>query len=377
VTRAPKDGHTLAENPHTQPLGRHRAFNNHEVITEGWYPVCPSRALARGKARSFRIGWQRLALYRGDDRKVRALDAFCPHMGADLGNGRVVGDQLECYFHQWRFDERGACSGTRCGEPAPAGARLASYPVAERYGFIWVYSAETAAHPLPSCPGLEGQEVEALHLGRVRLYAHHHAMMAGGVDLQHFASVHDLDIEFALEVAEREPGVADWNLRGELPRRGLRALVGRLLLGDQFGYSLRFAGGSIAAISYGKEQRLAGRGRPLPSLHILWGCLPQEDGVSEVEIFALAPRRPGLLGRARALGLLGLTVALLAVLEDDDKQAYPHMRFNPKNLLKADRSVGRFMQYANGLPISPWSHARVEPDRRIVPLRTRPRGDRP
>jgi hypothetical protein len=50
--KAPKDGHTLEENLGTQPLGRHRAFNNHEALTEGWYPALPARSLPAKTARS-------------------------------------------------------------------------------------------------------------------------------------------------------------------------------------------------------------------------------------------------------------------------------------------------------------------------------------
>jgi nitrite reductase/ring-hydroxylating ferredoxin subunit len=361
MKNAAKDGHTLSENLLTQPLQRHRAFNNHEVITEGWYPALAARALGRKQARTVRVGYQRLVVYRGDDGRVRALDAFCPHMGADLGNGRVVDNQIECYFHQWRFDESGACTGTHCGEAPSQSARLEAYPVEERYGFIWIYSAPIAAHPLPVCPGLEGEEVAAIHLGRVRLFAHHHAMMAGGIDLQHFSSVHGLDIDFELAVDEREAGVADWNLAGELPAGGgFRQRLGRWLLGGRMGYSLRVAGGSIAAITYGRAQRFRGNGFSLPSLHILWGCLPQECGVSEVDIFVLARKRDGLAGKLSTAALMAATVALLALLKDDDVKAFPNMRFNPRHLLKADRSVARFIQYANQLPISRWSKATSE-----------------
>jgi len=353
---APKDGHTLHENLLTQPLAQHRAFNNHEVLTEGWYPALSSRSLGRGQARSVRVGYQRLVMYRGDDGRARALDAFCPHMGADLANGRVVGDQIECYFHQWRYNERGACTATRCGEAPPKNARLEAYPVEERYGFVWVYSAPIAAHPLPVCPGLEGQEIMAFHLGRVRLYAHHHAMMAGGIDLQHFGSVHNLSIGFDLQIEELAAGVADWKLSGELPPSGgWRQRLGSWLLGGRFGYTLRVAGGSIAAISYGREQRFRGGGPQLPSLHILWGCLPTAEGPSEVEIFILARRHEGWAGSLTSAALIAATIGLLGVLRDDDVKAFPNMRFNPRNLLVADRSVARFIQYANQLPLSRWS----------------------
>ena len=365
-----KDGHTLRENRRTQPLTEHRAFNNHDVVTEGWYPVCPARALKVDAARWFRIGALRVALYRGADGRVRALDAFCPHMGADLANGTVIGNELQCYFHQWRYDESGACTGTRCGEAPPRGARVTAYPVEERYGFLWIFSAPIASHPLPVCPGLDGCEVDAFHLGRVRLFAHHHAMMAGGIDLQHFASVHDLDVDFDLAVVDLAPGVAEWRLRGQLPARGWRSRLGRFATGGEVSYTLRVAGGSVAAITYGGDLRWRGRGRELPTLHILWGCTPTEQGPSEVDVFVLARRRAGL-GRAATWALMGATAALLRVLKDDDIKAFPNMRFNPKNLVPADRSVARFIQYANRLAISDWSRAGAD----VVPLRIRRGGD--
>ena len=45
-----------------------------------------------------------LAVFRGEDGRVHALDAYCPHMGANLGaGGRVVGNCVECPFHGWKF----------------------------------------------------------------------------------------------------------------------------------------------------------------------------------------------------------------------------------------------------------------------------------
>ncbi len=353
--QAPKDGHTLAENTGTQPRTEHRVFNNTEVLTEGWFPALPSRQLRRGRARSVVIFRQRLALYRGADGRVRALDAFCPHMGADLANGAVVGDELQCYFHRWRFDERGELSGLPCAGKRPKNARVRAWPVEEKYGWIWVYSAAEAPYPVPSPPGLEGETLEALHLMAPLLYAHHHVMMAGGIDLQHFATVHDLDVAFEFEVSESAPNVFEWTLEGELPRQRLRDRVYRWLLGPRVGYHARFAGGSIVSLCYGPNQRWFGRGPKIPPLYILWGCLPQTDGVSRVHVFVVSRKRRGLLGWLTTRLLYALTVVLLVVLRDDDVKAFPNMRFDAKNLVEADRSVARFIQLTDKLPTSEWS----------------------
>lgn len=357
---APKDGHTRAENRWTQPMVPRRAFGTTEVLTEGWYPACPSKDLKKGEARSIRLGWQRLAVFRGEDGAVRALDAFCPHMGADLSNGRVEGNALRCYFHGWRFDQDGGCVDTSCGAPPPRSARVQAWPTHEALGHIWVYAGRIAAHPFPSCPGLEGQEVAALRLGSMKLYAHHHAMMIGGIDLQHFKAVHGVDIRFDYTAAHPQPGVMDYHLDGAVPDEGWRGKLGRRLLGERFRYSLRIAGGSIAAISYGVDQKLFGTGRTLPSLNVLWGCRPLEDGVSEVEVFLLAPRRPGAAGRLRQAAQLAVTLGLLGMLDDDDRRAFPHMRFDPRVMVKEDQPVIELMRFLDGLPVSAWS--KVRPD---------------
>lgn len=47
---------------------------------------------------------QELVVFRDTKGLAHVLDAYCPHMGANLGvGGRVVGDCIECPFHGWKF----------------------------------------------------------------------------------------------------------------------------------------------------------------------------------------------------------------------------------------------------------------------------------
>ena len=32
------------------------------------------------------------------------LDGICPHLGADLAQGAVLGEDIECPFHKWLFN---------------------------------------------------------------------------------------------------------------------------------------------------------------------------------------------------------------------------------------------------------------------------------
>ena len=299
------------------------------------------------------ITQQRIAVWRTEAGEPHAVDAFCPHMGADLGNGRVQGNDLECYFHQWRFSGEGNLTGTRVGRCPKVSTR--AWPAQDAHGWLWVYSAPVAHYPVPSAPGLEGRETIAMYLGKVTLFAHHHAMMAGGIDVQHFATVHNLDIDFQVDIDDSDDSVAEWHLEGGIPAVGWRGRLARALLGERFGYKARFAGGSMVGLTYGPNQRWRGTGRRLPPLHILWGCVAREDGVSDVHIFFLQPKRDGVRGWLKSRALLATTGALLTVLRDDDVKAFPYMRFDPKHLVPEDASVARLIQFIERLPISPWT----------------------
>ncbi|ELT88255.1 hypothetical protein CAPTEDRAFT_218200 [Capitella teleta] len=45
-----------------------------------------------------------LAVFRSEKGTAHVLDAYCPHLGANLAiGGQVKGDCLECPFHGWQF----------------------------------------------------------------------------------------------------------------------------------------------------------------------------------------------------------------------------------------------------------------------------------
>lgn len=51
-------------------------------------------------------------IYRTKTNKVHVTEAYCPHLGADLGiGGQVVDDNIVCPFHLWEFNgEDGQCT---------------------------------------------------------------------------------------------------------------------------------------------------------------------------------------------------------------------------------------------------------------------------
>lgn len=77
----------------------------------GWYRLCNSDELKVNQVRFFNYCGRNVVLFRGTNGKVYCLDAYCSHMGANLGfGGKVKNNCIQCPFHGWVFDgETGNC----------------------------------------------------------------------------------------------------------------------------------------------------------------------------------------------------------------------------------------------------------------------------
>ena len=96
---------------------------------------------------SVRISGKNHVLFRGDSGKVSMLDAKCPHRGANLCNGRVKGDRVQCPYHGWEYDAKGKLVKVPSAHNIPIGGDIGSYPIIEDGGFIWTAKKN---QPLPT-----------------------------------------------------------------------------------------------------------------------------------------------------------------------------------------------------------------------------------
>ncbi|MGV3525455.1 MAG: Rieske 2Fe-2S domain-containing protein [Candidatus Sericytochromatia bacterium] len=70
-----------------------------------WYVVCQSHELKPNQAIQRTLLDEWLALFRGDDGQVVALQDRCPHRNYKLSEGRVRNGLLQCPYHGWTFDK--------------------------------------------------------------------------------------------------------------------------------------------------------------------------------------------------------------------------------------------------------------------------------
>ena len=71
-------------------------------MAENSVPVCAAADLAPGSVKSFEIGGELVAIYNIDG-SFYATDAVCTHAFADLADGTLEGDVIECSLHFGAF----------------------------------------------------------------------------------------------------------------------------------------------------------------------------------------------------------------------------------------------------------------------------------
>lgn len=104
-----------------------------EPDSEGWLEVCAAADLGNEDVIRFDSRNKTFALYRDHTGKLYATDGICTHGNTHLGEGFVKGTMIECPKHNGRFN-------LEDGSPAraPVCRGLATYPIEERTGRIWL-----------------------------------------------------------------------------------------------------------------------------------------------------------------------------------------------------------------------------------------------
>lgn len=85
-----------------------------------------------------------VVLYRRTDGAPVALEDRCCHRHAQLSQGQLKGDAVECAYHGFRFAPDGQCIRIPGQEVIPKSARVRSYPVVERFHWVWIWMGDPA-----------------------------------------------------------------------------------------------------------------------------------------------------------------------------------------------------------------------------------------
>jgi phenylpropionate dioxygenase-like ring-hydroxylating dioxygenase large terminal subunit len=127
-----------------------------------WYAVEWDRTIKKGEVKQVRFWRRPVALYRGQDGRLRAIDDRCAHRQLPLSKGIVEGEKLVCEYHGWKFNGAGELtevSHELFGRKMPR-CKLTSYPIRVRYGLIWIFFGDPEladSVSIPDIPELIGK----------------------------------------------------------------------------------------------------------------------------------------------------------------------------------------------------------------------------
>lgn len=165
-------------------------------FARGWHVMGLASEFEAGKAKTLDYFGTRLVGYRGeDDGEVHILDAFCPHMGADLSKGCVKGDSVVCPFHAWSWGKDGVCDDIPYAKRIPPKAKIKSWPTMEENGLVFVWNDPEGNPPIES---QRPQRMEDYYsddwtdwtLNIVTIESHCSDLVDNMADMAHFGPVH-------------------------------------------------------------------------------------------------------------------------------------------------------------------------------------------
>ncbi len=108
-------------------------------LPSGWYAILEAREVQGKKPLHVKRFGLPLVAWRKSQGQIVVMSDLCPHRRAKLSLGKIVEDEIECPFHGFRFGAKGACQWIPEIEKAAPGISVASYPVVENHGLIWLH----------------------------------------------------------------------------------------------------------------------------------------------------------------------------------------------------------------------------------------------
>ena len=298
------------------------------LFTQSWFVVCQSSDVKQGEVigRGFLDG--RVAIYRGANGKAQVLSAYCPHLGADVSNGFVQGNHLQCPFHFWEYDQAGKAVKTAIGDKPPAKACLFRFPTVERWGLIWAFNGDEPLWQLPDLP-YPDDDLYITTLEIKHFDADPWVGCCNTLDLHHFLVLHklkmrqgevkDSDIRWSKHSVTFDLKAWHWN---DVPVDYRFGIFGTTLF-----YQETLLGGKWFTA-------LAAMAMPRPGYCVPYGVF--------------ATRRTADMEESMAINHYSMT--LEKDFYEQDNRALTGIHFREGLLLKRDRTLSKFLDHLKRQP---------------------------
>lgn len=314
-------------------------FGKNGDVPVGWIWMLESSKVKTKQIRAVHLMNKELIVFRDEDGMVNTLDAYCPHMGAHLVDGKVEGKGVRCFFHNWKFDQSGRCVDIPCLEKLPQKPiQVQSYLVREQYGLIWLWTGEAMPHEeIPAVPELYDQPYVYALGNRWRKNCHPNIVMINAIDEHHFATVHKLPGH----ILNMQPRIINrhnilFENQGELPTTHW---FGRLLKRFYRGpitYNLSYHYGLTGTVTLGPD---------CLHLYLMFTLRECSSGTTIGKTIAFTKHRKGLFGKILNRMILTVTKVAGLYFAVGDTKVFQKIRFNLQNPIKKDQAVIAFIKH--------------------------------
>ena len=202
----------------TAPRSATSKLFNHPL--DAWYVTAWDHEVTSRSPLGRTVAGRPLALWRTADGSVSALADACWHRLAPLSKGTVLGEELQCSYHGLRYNRAGRCTSMPAQRTVNPSAVVPSFPVVERYRFVWVWPGDPDLADPASIPDMhqmdspdwagDGETIHAL--------CNYQLVLDNLMDLTHEEFVHSSSIgqdalsesEFEVTHDERRVTVSRW-----------------------------------------------------------------------------------------------------------------------------------------------------------------------
>lgn len=112
-------------------------------LKNAWYVAANDHEIGRQPLGRIFLN-EPVVMYRKEDGTLVALEDRCMHRHLPLSMGKLVGDRLQCHYHGLQYDSTGKCVRIPGQDMVPPTAKVRSYPVVERYHWVWIWMGDPA-----------------------------------------------------------------------------------------------------------------------------------------------------------------------------------------------------------------------------------------
>jgi 4beta-methylsterol monooxygenase len=185
----------LSGHAHTPPPSFEEAKTRRQKVRAAgldpdyWYAVEESSRLRPGQVLETKFWGRSIAVFRGQDGRVRAVENRCAHRHLKLTEGQVVDCRLVCPYHGWSYDAEGRAEIPHdlFGHKNPK-FKIESIPVRERYGLVFMFPGDpelATVRDIPHIPELEGEAPWPHAFVRFDCPGHHSMLLDNVSDFTH------------------------------------------------------------------------------------------------------------------------------------------------------------------------------------------------